>query len=192
MTASLTSNYNANSTITTFVITSGTPITITATSPTTITYSGTVPSLTYTTSSPYAFSTPPTCSIYASSDTTFATPITLNTSTNAGTYVVHCSGAVAAAEYSIGSYVDGSFTINRASQATLSLSISPNSKIYPYSETIVPTPEGGSGDGLTRYEITGGSASDCSLSGSNVLTSTSTGTCFIRAKKHSQLITTKL
>lgn len=77
--------------------------------------------------------------------------------------------------------------ISKATQATLSASLSVSSKTYPYSQALTITPSGGSGTGATTYAVVaGGSASGCSLSDASAtptLTSTSNGTCFIQATK---------
>ena len=79
--------------------------------------------------------------------------------------------------------------ITKASQTTLSASLSVTSKIYPYSQSLTITPSGGSGAGAITYAITsGGSASGCALSDSSstpTITATSNGTCLIAATKAS-------
>ena len=77
--------------------------------------------------------------------------------------------------------------ISKASQATLSASLSATSKTFPYSQALTITPSGGSGTGATTYAIfAGGTASGCALSNSSstpTLTASSNGTCLIRATK---------
>lgn len=77
--------------------------------------------------------------------------------------------------------------ITKATQATLSASLSASSKTYPYTQALTITPAGGSGTGATTYAIfAGGTASGCSLSNSSAtptLSATSNGTCLIRATK---------
>lgn len=77
--------------------------------------------------------------------------------------------------------------ITKATQTTLSASLSATSKSYPYSQALMITPSGGSGTGATTYAIySGGTASGCALSDSSTtptLTATSNGTCLIRATK---------
>ena len=78
-------------------------------------------------------------------------------------------------------------TVNKASQATLSFTLSTSSKSSPYSQAITLTPSGGSGDGAITYAIvSGGSATSCALAGtgaSNTITATTSGTCLIAATK---------
>jgi len=77
--------------------------------------------------------------------------------------------------------------ISKASQATLSASLSATSKTFPYSQALTITPSGGSGTGAVTYAIfAGGTASGCALSNSSstpTLTASSNGTCLIRATK---------
>jgi hypothetical protein len=77
--------------------------------------------------------------------------------------------------------------ISKATQATLSASLSVSSKSYPYSQALTITPSGGSGTGAVTYAIfSGGTASGCALSNSSstpTLTASSNGTCLIRATK---------
>ena len=77
--------------------------------------------------------------------------------------------------------------ITKATQTTLSASLSATSKSYPYSQALTITPSGGSGTGATTYAIfAGGTASGCALSDATAtptLTATSNGTCLIRATK---------
>ncbi len=77
--------------------------------------------------------------------------------------------------------------ITKATQATLSASLSASSKTYPYTQALTITPAGGSGTGATTYAIfAGGTASGCALSNSSAtptLSATSNGTCLIRATK---------
>ena len=113
-------------------------VTITASSPSAITYGTAVPSITYTVSSTTPttvtgdWTTQPSCGIYASSDTTFATALT-GSNVAAGTYVTHCTGGDSTKVY-VGSRVDGSLTINKT--ATTVTAASPSNIS---STTAVPT-----------------------------------------------------
>lgn len=77
--------------------------------------------------------------------------------------------------------------IAKASQATLTVSLSATSKTFPYSQALTLTPSGGTGTGSSSYSIVaGGSASGCALSNSTAtatLTASSNGTCLIRVTK---------
>lgn len=79
--------------------------------------------------------------------------------------------------------------ITKASQSALSASLSATSKTYPYSQSLIITPSGGSGTGAITYAIaSGGTASSCALSDSSstpTLTASSNGTCLIAATKAS-------
>lgn len=55
--------------------------------------------------------TAPTCSAFANSDSTFANPLTLSSTTPAGTYVIHCSGGTANSGFSIAGYTDATLTV---------------------------------------------------------------------------------
>ena len=88
---------------------SKTPATVTAASPTAITAGDTYPTITYTTSpSPITWITEPTCGIYASNDTAYASPLT-GVST-AGTYVTHCAGGTST--NFTPTHTDGSLTVD--------------------------------------------------------------------------------
>ena len=81
-----------------------------------------------------------------------------------------------------------SFTaVNKTNQDTLTLTLSPSSKTYPFTEVMSMSTSGGSGDGTVTYEVVpGGSATGCALSNSSAtatLTATSAGTCKIKATK---------
>jgi len=87
--------------------------TVNASSPSTVIHGVDVSSVTFTTSpSPIAWETEPTCAVYASTDTRFASP--LSGVQDAGTYVTHCSGGVSL-NYAPNSYIAGSFTIGKDS-----------------------------------------------------------------------------
>ncbi|CAB4959039.1 unannotated protein [freshwater metagenome] len=57
----------------------------------------------------------PTCGIFATTDTAFATPLTGTLA--AGSYVTHCTGGTSTG-YNPTSYVNGSFAVNKASSTT--------------------------------------------------------------------------
>ncbi|MEI6231199.1 MAG: hypothetical protein WCP81_10735, partial [Actinomycetes bacterium] len=86
-------------------------VTVTAASPSSVNSATAVPSISYT-SSPSSvagdWTTQPTCGVYASSDTGFATALT--GARSAGTYVTHCSGGVG---FDSITYVDGSLTVTQ-------------------------------------------------------------------------------
>jgi hypothetical protein len=89
--------------------------TVTASSPASVDLNTAVPSVSYTTSPATASSdwtAQPTCAVYASSDTTYATPLT--GAQAVGTYVTHCSGGTSAT-YNPTSYVNGSLTVTKPS-----------------------------------------------------------------------------
>ena len=87
---------------------------VTAESPSTITYGAALPAIGYT-SSPTSVSgdwtTAPTCAVYASTDTAFATPLT--GVKHVGTYVTHCYGGVPTNAPTV-TYVSGSLVIARS------------------------------------------------------------------------------
>jgi hypothetical protein len=111
--------------------------------------------------------------------------------TNAGTYTVTPSALVLANNVATSNYVavvyqTSTFTINKASQDTLTVS----SVLGVYetgTATMKITTLGGSDTGTVTYAIaSGGSASGCSVS-SDVLTVTSAGTCKLVATKFATL-----
>ena len=71
----------------------------------------TVPTLSGTATPSAGISGLLSCAAYASSDTSYASPLTLTTNTAAGTYVVHCSGTLAA-NYILGANTNGTLTIS--------------------------------------------------------------------------------
>ncbi|MFM6940559.1 MAG: LamG-like jellyroll fold domain-containing protein [Candidatus Planktophila sp.] len=77
--------------------------------------------------------------------------------------------------------------ITKATQTSLSASLSVTAKTYPYSQDLTITPSGGSGTGATSYAIaSGGTASGCALSNATstpTITASSFGTCLIAATK---------
>jgi hypothetical protein len=92
----------------TFTITKGN-VFVTAQS-TTGTRNGNIPTPTYTTNpTGVTFTTAPTCKVYASTDTTYATPLTGKFPAVAAVYVTHCAGAVSA-NYNP-TYVNGTITV---------------------------------------------------------------------------------
>jgi hypothetical protein len=92
----------------TFTITKGN-VYVTAQS-TTGTRSGNIPTPTYTTNpTGVTFTTAPTCRVYSSTDTTYATPLTGKFPAVSAVYVTRCSGAVSA-NYTP-SYVNGTITV---------------------------------------------------------------------------------
>ena len=106
-----------------FTVTEASAVAVTATaSATSYTYGGTAPEISYSAvgfENGESFSTSgmtaPTCHAYTSSDTAFTTPVTLSSTTPAGTYVTHCSGGVVSANYATPiTYTDGSLTIDQA------------------------------------------------------------------------------
>ena len=95
------------------------PVTVTAASPANITYGASLPAITWSSSpstSAGDWTTEPTCAVYATSDTSYTTPLT--GTQHAGTYVTHCSGGVAAS-YSASSYVNGHLTIDKAESSVV-------------------------------------------------------------------------
>ena len=87
-------------------------VTVTAGSPTSITPGTSIPLIGYTTDPATVvgdWSVAPTCAVYASSDSGFATALT--GTQPAGTYVTHCSGGTSTS-YNPTSYVDGSLVID--------------------------------------------------------------------------------
>jgi len=92
----------------TFTITKGN-VYVTAQS-TTGTRNGNIPTPTYTTNpTGVTFTTAPTCRVYASTDTTYATPLTGKFPAVSAVYVTRCTGAVSA-NYTP-SYVNGTITV---------------------------------------------------------------------------------
>ena len=92
------------------------------------------------------------------------------------------------ANYEAAPQVSKSFTIAKATQATLSItSLTTNTKAYPYSQALSISTSGGSGSGATTFSIaSGGSASGCALSdptATATISATTTGTCLIQATK---------
>ena len=76
-----------------------------------ITYGTVVPAVNYsTTPAGVQFTTAPTCAVYATTDTTFTTP--LAGVQNAGSYVTRCAGGVST-NYNL-TYVNGTLTIGKA------------------------------------------------------------------------------
>ena len=87
-------------------------VTVTADSPTSITPGTSIPLIGYTTDPATVvgdWSVAPTCAVYASSDSGFATALT--GTQPAGTYVTHCSGGTSTS-YNPTSYVNGSLVID--------------------------------------------------------------------------------
>ena len=74
---------------------------------------GTAPTLSATANPVAALSGSASCSVYASADTAFATPLTLSVNTAAGTYVIRCTGT-AAAGYAAATLVNGTLTVSNA------------------------------------------------------------------------------
>jgi hypothetical protein len=70
--------------------------------------------------------TAPTCAVYATADTLFASPLT--GTLNAGSYVTHCAGAVVSSNLSV-SYIDGSLTVAKASSTSV-ITCTPTSVVY--------------------------------------------------------------
>ena len=93
-------------------------VVVTASSPANITYNTVIPAITWS-SSPTTiaadWSVQPTCAVYATTDTGFATPLT--GVQNAGTYVTHCKGGTSTF-YRAASYTDGHLTIDKATSTT--------------------------------------------------------------------------
>ena len=88
------------------------PVTVTASSPSTLTAGSAVPAITYTTSPTSQASdwtTQPTCGVYASTDVTYANPLT--GTLTAGTYVTRCSGGTSSS-YNPTSYVNGTLVVS--------------------------------------------------------------------------------
>ena len=107
--------------------------------------------------------------------------------TSAGT----CSVTATKAEdvnYSALSSSATTITVNQIAQNTLSFTINTTSKSYPYSQAVTFTPSGGSGSGTITYAIATPNTSGCALANNgatNTITSTSSGTCLVRATKAS-------
>ena len=92
-----------------------TSVTVTASSPASIKAGTSIPAITYTTSPSTVagdWTVQPTCAVYASSDTGYATALS-GAAVAAGTYVTHCSGG-SSASYNPTSYVNGSLTVTPA------------------------------------------------------------------------------
>jgi len=91
-------------------------VTVHAASPANITYGTAIPAITWSTTADSTtaanWTTVPTCAVYASADTSYATPLT--GVQNAGAYVTHCTGGTSV-QYYPSSYVNGSLTIDKAS-----------------------------------------------------------------------------
>jgi outer membrane protein OmpA-like peptidoglycan-associated protein len=88
-----------------------TNVTVTADSPSSISASASVPSIGYVTSPATTSSdwtSEPACSVYATADSSFATPLT--GVQPAGNYVTHCTGG-SSGSYYVATRVDGSLTI---------------------------------------------------------------------------------
>ena len=88
--------------------------------------------------------------------------------------------------YSAATQVQQSFTVNKATQATVNIAAVTNSAAYTgsaYTATPTLSSTGGSGNGSVTYAVvSGGTAQGCSLT-SGTLTATSVGTCLIAATK---------
>lgn len=87
------------------------PVTVTAES-TSITYGTAVPAIGFTTDPAVTgedWDTAPTCAVYASSDTSYTTPLTGILSP--GTYVTHCSGG-SSSKYNPTDYFNGTLVVN--------------------------------------------------------------------------------
>ena len=70
-----------------------------------------VPTVSYSASPVITFTSNPTCSIYAVSDLSYLSPVTLNGSTPTGNYVAHCVGGVASG-YTVLYGSDASLTVS--------------------------------------------------------------------------------
>jgi hypothetical protein len=131
---------------------------ITVTGPTSsMTFGATPPTLSCAGSgftSPDTFTTAPTLQIFDSQ----SQPVTLSSTTPVGTYTTHCSGGVAdPTKYTIDQYVDGTFTITKAS-ATVSIDASSLSQTYdgfPEAVTVTTDPPGLGSIGITYEGING-------------------------------------
>ena len=108
---------------------------------------------------------------------TCATAYTTATAVGA-TPSTSCSGA-SASNYSI-SYVAGSVTVVRQTQAALSLA----SDAFDYGTTLTLTGAGGSGGGDYSYSLSSSGTAGCSRSGA-VLSASSTGTCTVSVTRDS-------
>ncbi|CAN2216067.1 Listeria/Bacterioides repeat [Candidatus Nanopelagicaceae bacterium] len=105
----------------------------------------------------------------------------------AGTCTVNATQAGDSA-YSAATLVAQSFTINKASQATVNIAATSTTATYTgsaYTASPGLSSTGGSGNGAVTYAIvSGGSAQGCTFT-SGTLTATSVGTCLIAATKAS-------
>jgi hypothetical protein len=157
----------ATSTFTLVVAAKG--LTVTASSPS-VTYGDSIPTITPSYS---GFVLGDTSSVVSgtSCSTTYTTSSAVNT-----TPTTSCSGATAD-NYSF-TYVSGTVTISKSSQATLTLSTTSGT----YGSALTLTSSGGSGTGSVSYAATTGTASSCSVSGSS-LTAGSAGTCLVTVTK---------
>ena len=73
-----------------------------------------------------------------------------------------------------------------ANQSSLVLSISTDSKDYPFSKSLTLSTTGGSGTGTVTYSVVDGTASNCTLSSSSspsTITADTLGTCTVYASK---------
>ena len=157
----------ATSTFTLVVAAKG--LTVTASSPS-VNYGDSIPTITPSYS---GFVLGDTSSVVSgtSCSTTYTTSSAVNT-----TPTTSCSGATAD-NYSF-TYVSGTVTISKSSQATLTLSTTSGT----YGSALTLTSSGGSGTGSVSYAATTGTASSCSVSGSS-LTAGSAGTCLVTVTK---------
>jgi hypothetical protein len=96
-----------------------------------------------------------------------------------GTYpITVMTGTLTAANYSF-LYVNGTLTIQSASQTALTLSAG-SMLAYTASEPLSTT--GGSGTGAVSYAVTGGTGT-CSITGTSLTATSGTGTCLVTATK---------
>ena len=87
-------------------------VTVTAQTPTAIAYGDATPAIGYTTSPSTVagdWTTQPTCSVYATTDTTYATPLTGTLA--AGSYATQCSGGTST-NYNPTTYTPGTLDVN--------------------------------------------------------------------------------
>lgn len=118
------------------------------------------------------FTTSPTCRLFATTDTSFATPIELTSQTNAGTYKVQCYGAAASGQtIEYGTALD--FQITKANQTVSITSSAPSAKVS--GATYTPTLTASSG--LTPV-LSSKTESVCTTSNGDV-SFIATGTCTI-------------
>ncbi|MFM5968691.1 MAG: beta strand repeat-containing protein, partial [Micrococcales bacterium] len=142
-TGTLAAGYTAG-TNTTGTLTINSPSSVTIASPSASYVTGvgaTVPTLVATVTPVSGLTGSATCAVYATSDSSYSTPITLTSNTAAGTYVVRCTGTPAT-NYVITSNTNGVLTINNPvtiAAASASFTTGVGATVPTFSGTATPS-----------------------------------------------------